>query len=107
MKFFKVSLSLNREGLNTYVSQWEGEEKKEIYKLFRTDSDGEKIVRHLKKDELMKVNSYLLTTPSHIEYNMVCPEESLEEAKSILLERVKSTAFLFKKQIEELNSHLT
>jgi hypothetical protein len=106
MKFIKLSLTLTKNGFKWYEYNWDVEEKKTIYKLSYTDDFGEKKVRHLNKEDLMKITNFLNPSTSIIEYNMFCTEDKVSEAKELLINKVSETAILFKKQIDELMPHI-
>lgn len=106
MKFVKISLSLTKNGFEWNDYAWDVEEKKTIYKLSFTDSFGEKTVRHLKKEDLMKINNFLIPCTSNIEYSIICSEDKIPEARDLLINKVSETAILFKKQIDELIPHI-
>lgn len=105
-KFFKISLTLNKNGFRWFEVEWDCEEKNTIYKLTRKYDDGEKITRHLKKEDLFVIGNNIITTPSCIEFSIVTPAERVEEAKKLLMEKVIKEANYFKSEIYILLSHI-
>lgn len=107
MKFLKISLMLNKNGFRWFETEWDVKETKTLYIMTRDDEDGYPIVkRHLKKDELMKINNVIITSYRNVEYNMVCPVERKEEAQKLLMDKVLETVDEIKKSVDDLLTYV-
>ena len=107
---FKISLFLSSKGFKWTQVEWECKESKEVYVLTRyAENDGirkkgDKITRHLRKNELFTISNLLISQPSVVEFNIITPFERIDEAKKVLMDKVVSTVTEFKEEIDKLDA---
>jgi hypothetical protein len=107
MKFLKISITLTKNGYNTIRTVWDVKETNLLYKLTKDDNDGYRpTARHVRKEDLMKVDTIYNPSTTIVEYRITCPIEKEEEAKLILMDKIKIRVLEMKKQIDELLIHI-
>lgn len=105
-KLIKISIRLTFDGYKEFKTEWNVKEGSKVYILTRPDEDiyenSKIITRRLPKEDLMKLDSIFNTSTNFIEYNTICPLESVEISRNIIKEKIKADVLKHKENIDKL-----
>jgi hypothetical protein len=105
MNLYKISLSLNKLGLNWKTKEYSSYETDKTirYKAFINGDYKEKSIH---KNTLMKMSDRIIPSTTFIANSIYCYEEDIEKAKQQLYNHVILNVNKFKTEVDQLYIHI-